>query len=124
MGRPSLYEERYCEEVVAFMGQGYSLTAFAGEIGVCRDTLVEWQHAHPEFSLAVKRAQAARTKCLETTLLAGETGPKVTSHIFALKNAAPDEWKDKRETEISGSMEVSTKEQRDAAVAAAIRADS
>lgn len=101
-GRPTLYEKRYCEEIVAFMGRGYSKTAFAGEIGVCHDTIVEWAKRHPEFSEAVKRGQAARTKCLEETLIAGETGPKVTAHIFALKNAAPDEWKDKVSQELSG----------------------
>ena len=94
-GRPSDYATEHCEALVAFMGKGYSLTAFAGSIGVCRDTLNEWGRKHPEFSDAVKRGQAARTMCLETTLLAGETGPKVTGHMFALKNAAPEEWKDK-----------------------------
>lgn len=96
-GRPTKYRESYCDEIVSFMGRGYSKTAFAGEIGVCHDTIIEWAKQHPRFSEAVKRGQAARTKCLEQTLIAGETGPKVTAHIFALKNAAPDEWKDKHE---------------------------
>ena len=102
LGRPTKYKPEYCEEVVAFMGQGYSLTAFAGSIGICGDTARQWQHDHPEFSVAVKRGQAARTMCLEKTLIAGETGPKVTAHIFALKNAAPDEWRDKQQHEHSG----------------------
>jgi hypothetical protein len=100
-GRPTLYDERYCDDVVAFMGQGYSKTAFAGSIGVCHDTVIEWAKQHPEFSEAVKRGQAARTQCLEKTLIAGETGPKVTAHIFALKNASPEEWKDKTETDLN-----------------------
>lgn len=105
-GRPSLYEDRYCDEIVAFMGCGYSKTAFAGSIGVCRDTILEWSAAHPEFSGAVKRGEAARTQRLEETLIAGATGPKVTAHIFALKNAAPDEWRDKHEVEhgITGDL--------------------
>jgi hypothetical protein len=94
-GRPTKYDPAYCDQVVEFMGRGFSKTAFAGEIGVCFDTLTEWANTHPEFSAAVKRGQAARTKCLEATLIAGETGAKVTAHIFALKNAAPEEWKDK-----------------------------
>lgn len=94
-GRPSDYDPSYCDGVVEFMGQGYSLTAYAGSIGVHRDTLHEWTSAHPEFSDAVKRGKAARTMKLECGLLAGETGPRVTAHIFALKNAAPEEWKEK-----------------------------
>ena len=102
VGRPTKYRPEYCEQVVAFMGKGYSLTAFAGEIGICGDTARQWQHDHPKFSAAVKRGQAARTMRLETTLLEGETGPKVTAHIFALKNAAPDEWREKVTNEHTG----------------------
>lgn len=101
-GRPTKYRDEFCEEVVAFMGEGYSLTAFAGKIGVCGDTVRQWQHDHSGFSAAVKKGQAARTMRLEGTLIAGETGPKVTAHIFALKNAAPDEWRDKQNVEHTG----------------------
>ena len=105
MGRPSKYRPEFCEEVVAFMGEGYSLTAFAGKIGVCGDTVRQWQHDHPDFSVAVKKGQAARTMRLETTLIAGETGPKVTAHIFALKNAAPEEWREKQEIDLNVTMD-------------------
>lgn len=95
VGRPSDYREEYCEQLVAFMSQGYSLTAFAGEIGCHRETLLNWGKERPEFFDAIKRGQAARTKCLEEGLLSSDVGPRVTARIFALKNAAPDEWKDK-----------------------------
>ena len=42
---------------------------------------------------------------LETTLLEGETGPKVTAHIFALKNAAPEEWREKQEIDLNVTMD-------------------
>lgn len=103
-GRPSTYNPAFCDQIVEFMGQGYSLTAFAGKIGVHRETLLNWAAEHPEFFDAVKRGKAARVMKLEETLLKGETGPKVTSHIFALKNADPDEWKDKQEVGLSGSV--------------------
>jgi hypothetical protein len=86
------------------MGQGYSLTAFAGEIGHAWSTLHLWMQEHPEFSDAVKRGQAARTKCLEFGLLSADQGPRVTARIFALKNAAPDEWRDKTEQQLSGNV--------------------
>jgi DNA-binding XRE family transcriptional regulator len=105
-GRPTLYDPSYCDAAVEFMAQGYSKTAFAGSIGVCRDTLTEWEKHHPEFSVAIKRGQAGRTFQLEKDLLIARDGPTVTSRIFALKNAAPDEWKDKVETQHSGEMGV------------------
>ena len=106
MARPTLYDPKYCDDIVEFMGRGFSKTAFAGHIGVCHDTIVEWANVHTEFSLAVKRGKAARTTRLEETLIRGETGPKVTAHIFALKNAAPEEWKEKTEQELSGSVRI------------------
>lgn len=122
-GRPTKYEPRFCDEVVSIMKTGLSLTAFAGEIGVARSTINEWMGSFPEFSEACKKGQAARVRYLEQTLLDGNAGPYVTARIFALKNADPDEWRDKREVLHAGEVAITTKEQRDAAVAAAMRAD-
>ena len=102
IGRPSKYDPEYCQKVIEAGNQGFSLTAFAGQIGVCRDTITEWVKVHEDFSLAVKRHAAARTLKLEGDLLSAETGPTVTSRIFALKNAAPAEWRDKVVNEHSG----------------------
>lgn len=105
------------------MATGLSLTAFAGDIGVSRDTVNEWQRVYPEFSDAVKVAKAKRTAALERGMFAAESGPQVTARIFALKNADPEEWREKQHVEHSGGIEATTKEQRDAAVAAASRAN-
>lgn len=105
-GRPTAYDSKFCDKLISFMGKGYSLTAFAGSISVCRDTLNEWARQHDEFSDAVKVGKAKRTMRLEQTLLAGQTGPKVTAHIFALKNADPEGWRDKQEVEHSGGVKV------------------
>ena len=88
------------------MGLGYSRMAAAGHIGVCYDTLTNWMEVHPEFFQAVRRGQAKRAIFLERDLLLAETGPKVTSRIFALKNAAPDEWKDRQEVAHSGGVSI------------------
>ena len=98
-GRPSKYDPAFCEVVIDVMRQGYSKTAAAAEIGVDRGTLAAWAREHPEFHSAVRLAEGLRTKKLEADLLAAEAGPVVTSRIFALKNAAPDEWRDKVEHE-------------------------
>jgi hypothetical protein len=97
MGRPTLYEEAFCQGIVDFMAQGYSMTAYAGSIGVCKDTLVEWGRVHPAFSVAIARGKAARTMTLERELLSSGEGPVVQARQYALKNAAPDEWRDRRE---------------------------
>jgi len=104
VGRPTKYDPDYCNQVIDFMRDGYSLTAFGVHILVARSTLNEWIDNHPEFSEAVKIAQGARTLVLEKGLLKDEaSGANVTSRIFALKNAAPEEWKDKVQQELTGA---------------------
>lgn len=102
-GRPTSYEPAFCERVEEFMALGYSKMAAAGNVGVCYNTLKAWMAEHPEFLTAVKRGEARRTQILECSLLAAETGPQVTSRIFALKNAAPDEWRDVHRQEVTGA---------------------
>lgn len=106
LGRPSKYKDVYCNEVIETMATGLSLTAFAGEIGVARSTINEWMGNHPEFSEAVKIGQAKRVRYLERTMLDGDAGPKITARIFALKNADPEEWRDKKEVEHKGGLEI------------------
>ena len=82
----------YCAQVVEFMGRGYSLTAFAGEIGVSRATLDRWYEDHPTFTRAVDRAQAARTRRLEDHFINAKGSSAAGLRMQALKTAAPDEW--------------------------------
>ena len=105
-GRPTDYRAEYCERVEDLMALGYSKMAAAGDCGVSYQTFKNWMEAHDEFLAAVKRGEAKRTMKLEADLLKAETGPQVTSRIFALKNAAPDEWRDKQEVEHSGGVKV------------------
>jgi hypothetical protein len=105
-GRPTKYEDRFCEEVEAFMGQGFSLTAFAGHLEVNRSTLTEWADAHPEFSAAVSRAKSKRLLHWERESLdvakEGGTGGRATMIVFGLKNMGGDEWADVQKTELTG----------------------
>lgn len=97
-GRPTDYLPEYCDGVIAYMAQGFSLTAFAGSIRVSRETIYEWARVHPEFSDAVRVAQSSRTASLETGLMREDlAGPQITARIFALKNASPLDWRDRHE---------------------------
>ena len=104
-GRPTLYKPEYCEAVVKHMAQGLSLTSFAGEISVSVKSLYEWQQVHSEFSHAVKRGEPKRQLFLERKLMKSQ-GKDTIATIFALKNACPDEWQDRKYTEISHKLSV------------------
>jgi hypothetical protein len=105
-GRPSKYDPAYCEQVVTFCAAGYSITGFAGSIGVDRDTISEWGKVHPEFSVALRRAKAAAIYGLETDangIRKKGGGPgAATMCIFGLKNFAPEEYADRIETKHTG----------------------
>ena len=105
-GRPSKYDPAYCADIVETCAQGYSITGFAGKIGVDRDTITEWAKVHPDFSLAVKRAKAAATYGIESDangIRKRGGGPgAATMAIFQLKNFAGDEYVDKAEVKNTG----------------------
>jgi transposase len=104
-GRPSDYKPEYSEQVIeAARAQGLSLTAFAGLIGVSRDTVYEWIKRHSEFSDACSRAKSARVLWWELKLGRSRKGAETTASIFALRNAAPDEWRDVRYQEHKHSV--------------------
>jgi hypothetical protein len=111
-GRPSLYRPEYVEELLEFCAQGFSLTAFAGKIGVARSSINEWANAHAEFSEAVSRAKARRALWWEEQALnvARECGTssRATMIIFGLKNHNSEDYRDKTEREHSGTLEVAT----------------
>ena len=108
VGRPTKYEPRFCDMVVEDMGKGYSLTAFAGLIGVNKDTLNEWMSVHPEFSDAVTRGKALRLRDWETVAIelrkhgGGPGGATMT--IFGLKNMGGSEWTDTTKVDAAVTM--------------------
>jgi hypothetical protein len=55
--------------------------------------------AHDDFADACARAKAARLLWWELKLGRSRKGAETTASIFALKNAAPDEWRDIKHTD-------------------------
>ncbi len=101
-GRPTKYKPAYCEEVISLMGEGLSFMAACASLGVHRTTAYDWVKEYPDFAAAHELGRGKRVLFLERDLLKAESGPQVTSRIFALKNAAPEEWRDKHEHEHGG----------------------
>lgn len=103
-GRPSKYSSAYCNEVIECLGQGHSVTAFAGQIGVARSTVFKWAEEIPEFSDALKVGQAKAVAFWEKILVEVAKSGKgnATAVIFGLKNRAGDDWADKVVNEHSG----------------------
>jgi hypothetical protein len=91
----NLYREVYGEQVERAMGEGYSLTAFAGLIGVSRRVVDSWIAEHPAFAEAVGRGQARRLMHWERAALEvvarGGTGA-ASVILFGLKTLGGEDW--------------------------------
>lgn len=151
MGRPTEYREAYVEGARKLARLGATDAEIADFFGVDVRTIYRWKNTHDAFCQALKAGKDEADARVERALYHRAIGyeqeevkifmpagaeepvyapytakiaPDTTAAIFWLKNRRPSEWRDRREVEHSGEMAVSTKEQRDAAVAAATRADS
>lgn len=126
-GRPSSFDPAYCDRIIELGNGGASVAEMAYELGTTKQTLHNWCEAHPQFLDAFTRAKLASQVWWERK---GRTGMEKSSSEFQgnlwSRNMAarfPEDWREKKELEHSGSIDTSSKEQRDAAVAAAMRAD-
>jgi hypothetical protein len=96
--------------IVADMAKGYSMSAFAGLIGVNRDTLHQWAKDHSDFSEAVSRGKAARLRDWEGVAIemrrhgGGPGGATIT--MFGLKNMGGGEWDSAEKTDVKITADV------------------
>lgn len=108
----------------------------AHNIGISRTTLYDWKNKYPDISYALKKGKEVIDRQVENALLKRALGyeyeeikqiiekdekgkdrkrvekitkhvpPDTTAQIFWLKNRKPNEWRDKRDIEHMGSLEV------------------
>lgn len=98
-GRPTDYTPKLGAEILNLMSEGLSLAAAAADLGIHRQRVYDWETRHPEFADTIKLARSKRQLFLERRLLTSSAAPVITSTIFALKNAAANDWREKHEVE-------------------------
>ena len=107
-GRESKYKEEYIKELLYHVGiQGKSYKSLAFKLAVSPSTLANWEEAHPKWKEAKEVANLGRLGSLEDTfidLAKGRTKGNAAAAIFYAKNAAPDDYKDRKEVAVSGSV--------------------
>lgn len=116
---------------------GLTKEQIAKNIGIRRETLIQWEKQYPNISNALKRGREVVVRELENALIKRARGYEATEtveelrfnkqtgqeelkvvkrtlkHIapdtgalaFALKNYAPDKWRDRKDVEISGQLD-------------------
>jgi hypothetical protein len=91
--------------VVQWGKEGWSIIEMCAEIGIVRQTFLDWQDTHPEFSEAATRA---KTCCQAYWEREGRTGMKSDRFNASVwtKNMQcrfPDDWRDVQRQEQTGA---------------------
>ncbi len=132
-GRPTLYKEEYAEQARKLCLLGSTDVELADFFEVAESTLNLWKLEHPTFSESIKKGKAQADADVADRLYQRAMGyehpdvhlsnfqgvvsvtpitkvyaPDPTAAIFWLKNRQRSKWRDKVDTEHSGSVEVTS----------------
>lgn len=89
-GRPTKYKEAMVKQVGIYVDARLgtrklvTLAGLAVELGIHRETILEWEKIHPEFSDVIKRLREVQRDQLQCEGVQGKFNP--TMCIFLLKN--------------------------------------
>lgn len=131
MARPPSYKPEFAAQAEKLCLLGATDNELGDFFGVRRETIWAWGQKYEEFSNALKAGKAAADERVAQSLYHRAVGytfdgekvfqfqgeivrakvrehvpPDTTAMIFWLKNRRPDEWRDKREIEHSGSIDI------------------
>lgn len=133
IGRPRFeYTQQWGDLICEALVEGRSLRSICADDGMPSiPTVMKWLAEHEAFANQYARAREMQqdTYADEITFIA-DTEPdpqrarvRIDARKWHASKLAPKKYGDRQQIEHSGSVEHVTKEQRDAAVAAATRAD-
>jgi transposase-like protein len=109
VGRPSLYDPKYCEEVIALGKIGKSVEAIGAILGVGTKTLYNWRDQHEEFLHALDMAKEFELQWWEdiaqTHMIENKESDKINASIWSRSMAArfPKKYRESTKTEITGA---------------------
>jgi len=109
VGRPSLYDPKYCEEVIALGKIGKSSEAIGAMLGVGTATLYRWRDEFPEFREALELAKEFELHWWEdiaqTHMIENKESDKINASIWSRSMAArfPKKYRESTKTEITGA---------------------
>jgi hypothetical protein len=74
-------------------------------MGIRRETLWSWRKQFPNIDNALKKTKEVVDREVENALYKKALSGDTTALIFWLKNRRPNDWRDKRETQLSGNVQ-------------------
>ncbi len=106
MGRKSTYDKAILPAVEMWARDGLIDEEIATKLGVHVGTIYDWKKKYPEFANALKRSKEIVDAEVEQALFNATKKGDTTAMIFWLKNRQPGKWRDKRNLEIEGDIEI------------------
>lgn len=136
-GRKGKYEEWLTDEgllkIQGWARDGLNNEQIAHNMGINVCTLYDWQIKYAKLSEALKKGKEVVDREVENAMIKSALGyyydeevfvelsngktekrtikkyaqPNATAQFFWLKNRKPQDWRDKREVEVSGSLGIS-----------------
>lgn len=101
MGNRIVFDLKQVEELA---GRGLTYEQIALALGIHVSTLHARKAADSEIFEAIQRGRAKGIESVSNALFENAMSGNVTAQIFFLKNRAPNEWMDRVEQRITGSM--------------------
>ena len=109
VGRPSLYDPKYCEEVIAYGRIGKSVEQIASILNVSLRTMYSWRDSHEEFLHALEDAKTYEQAWWEEQAAAymveNKESDRLNATLWSRSMAArfPKKYRESTKTEITGA---------------------
>ncbi len=97
-GRPSGYNDKMPDKLIAAMMAGDSIVQFCSQERITRPTFYDWVQKHPDFSYAFDRGKIHCESFWEKWLKQNLNAEKVNSALVKLFFANRFDWHDKSES--------------------------
>ena len=96
--------------ITGWARDGLTLEDIAHNMGLCRQTLVNWKAKNEKIRKALEDGKEVADRRVENALYKQVTTSKhvpgdVTAQIYWLKNRKPKQWRDRQETAITADIE-------------------
>jgi len=104
-------KEKYDPETFPLLAEGYARDGLtdlqiAEKLGISKNTFYIYVKKYSDFRDALKRGKAPVDQMVENALFKKALSGDITAMIFWLKNRRPDKWRDKKDVEHSGSLQI------------------
>ena len=109
VGRPSLYDSSFCDEVVELGRKGKSVEQIASILNVSLRTMYSWRDAHEEFLHALDDAKTYEQAWWEEQATAymveNKESDRLNASLWSRSMAArfPKKYRESTKTEITGA---------------------